>query len=135
MEVLWGQAASTVEGSGAFALCSWCPAARRFTGPFLFCLAVHPVPKKLARSVVPLAYMDDIYLVSDNVERLNKAVLTLNDDLVKLNLSANFNKCGTTRQVPGLEEEIAVDKELKVLGVPLSVSADRDPLIRRQGTS
>ena len=30
----------------------------------------------------------------------------------------------TSRQVPGLEE-IAVDKELKVLGVPLSVDADR----------
>ena len=49
MEVLWGQAASVVEGSGASALCSWCPA-RRSTGPFLlFCLAVHPVLKKLAR--------------------------------------------------------------------------------------
>ena len=95
-------------------------------GPFLFCLAVHPVFKKLGRSVVPLAYMDDIYLVSDNVERLKEAVLALKDDLEKLNLKVNFNKCRTTRQVPGLEE-IAVDKELKVLGVPLNVDADREP--------
>ena len=68
-------------------------------GPFLFCLAVHPVLKKLARSVVPLAYMDDIYLVSDNVERLKEAVLALKDNLEKLNLKANFSKCRTTRQV------------------------------------
>ena len=78
--------------------------------------------------------MDDIYLVSDNVERLKEAVLALKDDLEKLNLKVNFSKCRTTRQVPGLEE-ITVDKELKVLGVPLSVDADRGPLIRRQGTS
>ena len=61
-------------------------------------------------------------------------MLALKDDLEKLNLKVNFNKCRTARQVPGLEE-IAVDKELKVLGVPLSVDADRGPLIRRQGTS
>ena len=67
-------------------------------------------------------------------KRLKEAVLALKDDLVKLNLKANFNKCRTTRQVPGLDE-IAVDKGLKVLGVPLSVDADRGPLIRRQGTS
>ena len=67
-------------------------------GPFLFCLAVHPVLKKLTRVVVPLAYMDDIYLVSDNVERLKEAVLALKDDLEKLNLKVNFNKCRTTRQ-------------------------------------
>ena len=94
-------------------------------GPFLFRLAVHPVLKKLARSVVPLAYMDDIYLVSDNVERLKEAVLALKDDLEKLNLKVNFNKCRTTRQVPGLEE-ITVDKELKVLGVPLSVDVQTE---------
>ena len=64
-----------------------------------------------------MAYMDDIYLVSDNVERLKEAVLALKDDLEKLNLKVNFSKCRTTRQVPGLEEEIAVDKELKVLRV------------------
>ena len=103
-------------------------------GPFLFCLAVHPVLRKLARSVVPLAYMDDIYLVSDNVERLKEAVLALKDDLEKLNLKVNFSKCRTPRQVSGLEE-ITVDKVLKALGVPLSVDADREPLIRRQGTS
>ena len=99
---------------------------------FLFCLAVHPVLKKLARSVVPLAYMDDIYLASDNVERLKEAVLALKDDLEKLNLKVNFSKCRTTRQVPGLEET-AVDKELKVLGVPLSVGADRGPLDKETG--
>ena len=88
---------------------------------------MHPVLRKLARSVVPLAYMDDIYLVSNNVERLKEAVLALKDDLEKLNLKVNFSKCRTTRQVPGLDEEI-VDKELKVLGVPLSVDADRRPL-------
>ena len=54
----------------------------------------------------------DIYLVSDNVERLKEAVLALKDDLEKLNLKVNFNKCRTTRQVPGLEE-IAVDKNSK----------------------
>ena len=59
-----------------------------------------------------MACMNDIYLVSDNVERLKEAVLVLKDDLEKLNLKVNFNKCRTTRQVPGLEE-IAVDKELK----------------------
>ena len=95
---------------------------------------MHPVLKKLARGVVPLAYMDDIYLVSDNVERLKEAVLALKDDLEKHNLKVSFNKCRTTRQVPGLEE-ITVDKELKVLGVPLSVGADRGPLLWRQGTS
>ena len=57
-------------------------------------------------------------------------MLTLKDDLEKLNLKVNFNKCRTSRQVPGLEE-IAVDKELKVLGVPLSVDEQtEDPLIR-----
>ena len=61
-----GQAVSIVEGPGIFALCSWC-LARRCMGPFLFCLVVHPVLKKLARSVVPLAYIDDIYLASNNV--------------------------------------------------------------------
>ena len=91
--------------------------------PFLFCLAVHPVLRKLARSVVPLAYMDDIYLVSDKVERLKEAVLALKDDLEKLNLKVNFSKCRTFRQVLGLEE-IAVRK-LKVLGVPLSADANR----------
>ena len=39
----------------------------------------------------------------------------------------------TPRQVPGLEEEIAVDKELKVLGIPLSVDADRGPLDKETG--
>ena len=38
----------------------------------------------------------------------------------------------TSRQVPGLEE-IAVDKELKVLGVPLNVDADRGPLDKETG--
>ena len=131
MEVLWGQAVSTVEGSGAFALCGWCPA-RRSTEPFLFCLAVHPVLKKLARNAVPLAHMDDIYLASYNVERLKEVVLILKDDLEKLNLKVNFSKCRTTRQVPGLDE-IAVDKGLKVLGVPLSVDADRGPLDKETG--
>ena len=37
--------------------------------------------------------MDDIYLVSDNIERLKEAVLALKDDLEKLNLKVNFNKC------------------------------------------
>ena len=43
LEVLWGQAAFTVEGSGASALCSWCPA-RRSTGsfPLLPCSASSP---------------------------------------------------------------------------------------------
>ena len=59
-------------------------------------------------------------------------MLTLKDDLEKLNLKVNFNKCRTSRQVPGLEE-IAVDKELKVLGVPLSVDADRGPLDKETG--
>ena len=76
--------------------------------------------------------MDDIYLVSDNVERLKEAVLALKDDLEKLNLKVNFSKCRTTRQVPGLDE-IAVDKGLKVLGVPLSVDADRGPLDKETG--
>ena len=76
--------------------------------------------------------MDDIYLVSNNVERLKEAVLALKDDLEKLNLKVNFSKCRTSRQVPGLEE-IAVDKELKVLGVPLSVDADRGPLDKETG--
>ena len=71
-----------------FHVCVWLKG-----GPFLFCLAVHPVLKKLTRSVVPLAYMDDIYLVSDNVERLKEAVLALKDDLEKLNLKAYFSKC------------------------------------------
>ena len=57
-------------------------------------------------------------------------MLALKDDLVKLNLKVNFNKCRTTRQVPGLDEEI-VDKELKVLGVPLS--ADRGPIDKETG--
>ena len=35
--------------------------------------------------------------------------------------------------VPGLEEEIAVDKKLKVLGVPLSVDADRGSLDKETG--
>ena len=61
--------------------------------PFLFCLAVHPVLKKLAMCVVSLAYMDDIYLVSSNVGRHEGAVLTMKDDLEKLNLKVNFNKC------------------------------------------
>ena len=106
---------------------------KEITGSFsLLPFSVHPVLKKLARSVVPLAYMDDIYLVSDNVERLKEAVLALKDDLEKLNLKVNFNKCRTSRQVPGLDE-IAVDKELKVLGVPLSVDADRGPLDKETG--
>ena len=37
--------------------------------------------------------MDDIYLVSDNVERLKEAVPALKDDLVKLILKVNFSKC------------------------------------------
>ena len=101
-------------------------------GPFLSCLAVHPVLGKLARSVVSLPYMDVIYLVSSNVERLKEAVLILKDGLEKLNLKVNFSKCRTTRQVPGLEE-ITIDKELKVLGVPLSVDADRGPLDEETG--
>ena len=36
-----------------------------------------------------------------------------------------------SRQVPGLEE-IAVDKELKVLGVPLSVDADRQRTLDKE---
>ena len=38
-----------------------------------------------------MAYMDDIYLFSSNVERLKEAVLTLKDDLEKLNLKVNFS--------------------------------------------
>ena len=52
----------------------------------------------------------------------------------KLNLKVNFSTHKTSRQIPGLEE-IAVDKELKVLGVPLSVDADREPLGKETGTS
>ena len=48
--------------------------------PFLFCLAVHPVLKKLTRSAAPLTYLDDIYLVSSSVERLKEAVLALDND-------------------------------------------------------
>ena len=43
--------------------------------------------------------MDDICLVSDNVERLKEAVLALKDDLEKFDLKVNFNKCRTSRQV------------------------------------
>ena len=38
----------------------------------------------------------------------------------------------TSRKVPGLEE-IAVDKELKVLGVPLSVDAQTEDLDKETG--
>ena len=131
MEVLWAKQLLLLKGQEP--LLSAAGVQQGYPlGPFLFfCLAVHPVLKKLARSVVPLAYMDDIYLVSNNVGRLKEAVLTLKDDLEKLNLKVNFNKCRTSRQVPGLEE-IAVDKELKVLGVPLSVDADRQRTIDKE---
>ena len=74
-----------------------------------------------------MAYMDDIYLVSDNVERLKEAILSLKDDLEKTSFKVNFNKCRASRQIQGLDE-IAVDKGLKVLGGPLSGDADRGPL-------
>ena len=86
---------------------------------------MHPVLKKLARSVVPLAYMDDIYLVSNNVGRLKEAVLTLKDDLEKLNLKANFIKCSEHPDSSRVRGEIAADKELKILGALLSIDADR----------
>ena len=37
--------------------------------------------------------MDDIQLVSSNAWRLKEAVLILKDDLEKLNIKVNFNKC------------------------------------------
>ena len=45
--------------------------------------------------------MDDIYLVSENVERLKETVLALKDDLEKLNLKVNFSKCRTSNKFQG----------------------------------
>ena len=43
-------------------------------GPFLFCLAIHPVLKRITEYVIPMAYMDDIYLVSSNAGALRETI-------------------------------------------------------------
>ena len=68
-------------------------------GPFLFCLAIHPVLRRIARSVIPMAYMDDIYLVSRNTDKLREAIHKLGEELGKLGLRINLSKCRTTREI------------------------------------
>ena len=93
-------------------------------GPFLFCLAIHPVLRRIARSVIPMAYMDDIYLVSRNTDKLREAIHELGEELGKLGLRINLSKCRTTKEIPGFNS-LTVDKDLKVLGAPLRADTDR----------
>ena len=96
-------------------------------GPFLFCLAIHPILKEIAKDIIPMAYMDDIYLVSSSVDTLKEVFHKIEEDLGKLGLRINLTKCKTTKQIPGLEG-LTVDKNLKILGAPLKVDTNRGHL-------
>ena len=88
-------------------------------GPFLFCLALHPLLKNLAKRVTPLAYMDyDIYLISEEPENLSRAIQSLMHDLNSIGLKVNLSKCKSTAPIPGFEREIECDRDLHLLGAP-----------------